>query len=129
MVLKDIDETIEKMKSLKSIGLSFAIDDFGTGYSSLTYLKNLPIDILKIDKSFVLELVHNANDAAIVKTIIAMAHNMSIDVLAEGVETQAIMDFLTKLECQKFQGYLFGKPVKIDQIIAFHHPYKQKNLR
>ncbi|VAW51003.1 diguanylate cyclase/phosphodiesterase (GGDEF & EAL domains) with PAS/PAC sensor(s) [hydrothermal vent metagenome] len=128
MVLKDIDETIDKMKSLKLIGLSFAIDDFGTGYSSLTYLKKLPIDILKIDKSFVLESVHNSNDAAIVKTIIAMAQNMDIDILAEGVETQQIMDFLKEIDCEMFQGYLFGRPVKIDQITSFYDTYKQKNL-
>jgi len=128
MVLKDIDETIGKMKSLKTIGLSFAIDDFGTGYSSLNYLKRLPIDILKIDKSFVLESIHNANDAAIVKTIIAMAHNMNINIIAEGVETQQIMDFLKENGCELFQGYLFGKPVKIDQITSFYSSYKQKNL-
>jgi diguanylate cyclase (GGDEF)-like protein len=116
IVLKDIANTIEKMETLKSIGLSFAIDDFGTGYSSLTYLKKLPIDILKIDKSFVLESTHNPNDAAIVKTIIAMAHNMKIDLLAEGVETQQLMDFLIDEGCQKFQGYLFGKPVPINSI-------------
>lgn len=117
MVLKDIDETIEKMKILKSIGISFAIDDFGTGYSSLTYLKQLPINILKIDKSFVLESVNNANDAAIIKTIIAMARNMSIDIVAEGVESQQIMDFLLSRGCQKFQGFLFGKPLPLEQLI------------
>jgi diguanylate cyclase (GGDEF)-like protein len=116
IALKDIENTIKKMRVLKEIGLSFAIDDFGTGYSSLTYLKKLPVDILKIDKSFVLESANNANDAAIVKTIIAMAHNMEIDILAEGVETQQLMDFLIDEGCQKFQGYLYGKPVPINSI-------------
>ena len=116
MVLKNIDETIEKMKTLKLLGISFAIDDFGTGYSSLAYLKRLPINILKIDKSFVLDAVNNKNDAVIVEAIIAIAQHMQIDIVAEGVETQQTMDFLKTKGCLKFQGYLFGKPLPLNEL-------------
>ncbi len=117
MVLKNIDETIEKMKKLKQLGISFSIDDFGTGYSSLAYLKRLPINILKIDKSFVTDVTTNSNDSVIVETIIAMAQHMKIEIVAEGVETQQTMDFLKTKGCMKFQGYLFGKPLSLKELI------------
>ena len=129
MILENVDETIEKMEKLKSIGISFAIDDFGTGYSSLTYLKRLPVNILKIDKSFVLDVINNKNDAVIVETIIAMAKHMQIDIVAEGVESWEIMAFLESKGCQKFQGYLFGKPLPLtllEQTLNESHFSQQK---
>jgi len=116
MVLKDIEETIEKMKKLNLLGISFAIDDFGTGYSSLAYLQRLPIDILKIDKSFVFDVVHNQNDAVIVEAIIALAQHMKIGIVAEGVETVQTMDYLKAQGCLKFQGYLFAKPLPLKDL-------------
>jgi len=118
MLLKNIEGIIEKMQKIKSTGISFAVDDFGTGYSSLAYLKRLPIDILKIDKSFVVDAVNDHNDAVIVETIIAMAHHMEIDILAEGVETMQSLEFLKSKGCKKFQGYLFGKPVPIKELTS-----------
>jgi diguanylate cyclase (GGDEF)-like protein/PAS domain S-box-containing protein len=115
MVLENVEDTIVKMLELKSLGVSFAMDDFGTGYSSLQYLKRLPLDQIKIDQSFVRDIASDPNDAAIVKTIIAMAEAMSLDVIAEGVETKAQHEFLDRHGCRSFQGYLFGRPVPIAQ--------------
>ena len=111
IMLGNIHHAIEVMKSLKQIGIQLSLDDFGTGYSSLAYLKLLPIDQLKIDQSFVRNIVENASDHAIVKTIIAMAKAMELEVIAEGVETQEQLKTLSNKGCTRFQGYLFGKPV------------------
>lgn len=119
MVLKDIDETINKMMKLKTLGLSFSIDDFGTGYSSLAYLKRLPIDMLKIDKSFVLDVINDTDDAAIVEAIIAMAKHMKIDVVAEGVETEEVVEFLKSKCCYNYQGHYFEKPMPLDDLNAY----------
>ena len=115
MLIDDIEDTIAKMNALKSIGVRLSLDDFGTGYSSLQYLKQLPLNELKIDQSFVKDIGTNDKDQAIVKTIIAMAQSLDLDVIAEGVETQAQLAFITKHGCQNFQGYLFGKPMPIEQ--------------
>lgn len=115
VVLNDVSDVVAKMRALKSIGIKLSMDDFGTGYSSLSYLKQLPLDQLKIDQSFVRDLSTDLNDAVMVKTIIDMAHNFRMDVIAEGVETQEQLDFLKKNGCIAYQGYLFGKPVPIDQ--------------
>lgn len=113
MLLKDIEDTIAKMKSLADIGIQFSLDDFGTGYSSLQYLKQLPLHQLKIDKSFVDDLVTDNNDQAIVRTIIAMAHGLGLSVIAEGVETKEQQQQLLTSGCTLYQGYLFGKPASI----------------
>jgi EAL domain-containing protein (putative c-di-GMP-specific phosphodiesterase class I) len=105
-LLENIDDTIAKMNVLKLHGVSFALDDFGTGYSSLAYLKQLPLDMLKIDRSFVLDLLTNQNDAVIARTIIALGHSLGLRVLAEGVETAAQRDFLFQHGCDAYQGYL-----------------------
>jgi diguanylate cyclase (GGDEF)-like protein/PAS domain S-box-containing protein len=118
MLLDNVDKTIVKMNELKSYGINFSIDDFGTGYSSLQYLKRLPLDQVKIDQSFVRDIATNRNDKVIVKTIIAMAQNMSMEVIAEGVETEEQRLLLVEDGCTLFQGYLFGRPVPIEQLEA-----------
>jgi EAL domain-containing protein (putative c-di-GMP-specific phosphodiesterase class I) len=118
MLLENIDATIETMVELKDIGIGFSLDDFGTGYSSLQYLKRLPIDQLKIDQSFVRDIVTDSSDMAIVRTIIAMAQSLNLDVIAEGVETEEQRQFLLDAGCTQFQGYLFGKPLPIEQFEA-----------
>lgn len=118
MLLSNIEDIITKMRRLKDKGISFAMDDFGTGYSSLRYLKHLPLDQLKIDQSFVRDLVEDSNDRAIVNTVIVMAYSLGMDVIAEGVETEAQREILMKNGCSRFQGYLFGKPVPVE---SFNH--------
>jgi diguanylate cyclase (GGDEF)-like protein/PAS domain S-box-containing protein len=115
VVLKDIEEVIERMQKIRALGVAFSLDDFGTGYSSLSYLKKLPLDQLKIDQSFVRDVTSDSNDAAIVKAIIAMCQSLGIQVIAEGVETQAQLDFLKDSGCTRYQGYLFGKPLSIEE--------------
>lgn len=115
MVLKDVRDVVSKMHALKAIGVTLAMDDFGTGYSSLSYLKLLPLDQLKIDQSFVRDMITDPNDAVMVKTIIDMAHNFRLNVIAEGVEIEAQMDMLMQLGCKAFQGYYFSKPLSIEQ--------------
>ena len=111
MLMKNADQDIAALHALSTMGLRFAIDDFGTGYSSLTYLKRFPIDILKIDKTFVRDITQNADDAAIVKAIIMMAHSLGIQVLAEGVETREQAEFLREQGCDLAQGYYFSPPL------------------
>lgn len=113
VIIDDIADTVEKMKTLKSMGVGFSMDDFGTGYSSLSYLRRLPLDQLKIDRSFISDLESNAGDAAIVEAIIGMARSLGLDVIAEGVEKEAQRAFLRRHECPEFQGFLFGQPVPI----------------
>jgi predicted signal transduction protein with EAL and GGDEF domain len=111
VIVDDIADTIEKMKALKTLGIGFSMDDFGTGYSSLSYLRQLPLDQLKIDRSFIHEVETNVGDAEIVKSIIAMAQALGLDVIAEGVEKEAQHRFLTSNDCYAYQGFLFGHPV------------------
>lgn len=123
-LLKNVDQSIEKMQLLKNEGIGFSMDDFGIGYSSLSYLKRLPLDQLKIDQTFVRDIAVDPNDAVIARTIIAMAHNLNLQVIAEGVETEAQKNFLENNGCSMFQGYFFGKPVPLEefeqQLIARH---------
>jgi diguanylate cyclase (GGDEF)-like protein/PAS domain S-box-containing protein len=111
MLLDSIEEVIGKMTELKSHGLRFSLDDFGTGYSSLAYLKRLPLDQLKIDRSFVLDILADESSAAIAQTIISLSRAMGLPVIAEGVETEEQRDFLNRLGCHAFQGFLFSKPL------------------
>jgi EAL domain-containing protein (putative c-di-GMP-specific phosphodiesterase class I) len=115
LVLDNVDETITKMLTLKESGVRFSMDDFGTGYSSLAYLSRLPLDQVKIDQSFVRNIDVKSTDAVIVQTIIGMANNLNMEVIAEGVETVQQRDFLEDSGCYTYQGYLFGKPVPVDE--------------
>jgi len=117
-VLDNVNDTIAKMQALKTMGVSFSMDDFGTGHSSLAQLKRLPLDQVKIDQSFVHDIASDPNDAAIVQTIIVMTETMGLDVIAEGVETEAQLQFLRQHGCQHFQGYLFGKPMPLTDFEA-----------
>ena len=110
ILMNDVKETIITLNKLRDAGISLAMDDFGKGYSSLSYLKRLPLDTLKIDKSFVMDMEKNRDDAAICAAIIAMAHNLDLIVIAEGVETQEQLKFLEGQGCDKIQGYLISKP-------------------
>lgn len=113
LLLTDSQEAIMKMSALRSLGVRFALDDFGTGYSSLSYLKMLPLQQLKIDQSFVRDVLTDANDAAIASTVLALGRSLGFDVVAEGVETEGQLYFLLGQGCTLFQGYLFGRPVPI----------------
>lgn len=114
LLMKDIQDSIEKMQQLNKLGIRFALDDFGTGYSSLSYLKNLPLSALKIDQSFVRDMLIDPNDAAIVKTVIALAKTLNLQVIAEGVENNKQATMLKHLGCDLYQGYYFGRPALID---------------
>jgi diguanylate cyclase (GGDEF)-like protein/PAS domain S-box-containing protein len=118
MLFDDLEGTISKMNVLRTKGISFALDDFGTGYSSLAYLKRLPLDMLKIDRSFVRDLLINGNDAVIARTIIALGSNLGLKVIAEGVETEGQRDFLFQLGCDAYQGYLCTKPLPAEDVAA-----------
>lgn len=115
LLVANIENTIDTMHALKDKGIGFALDDFGTGYSSLAYLKRLPLDQLKIDQSFVRDVLTDPNDAAIARTILGLGHTLGLDVIAEGVETADQRNFLAMHGCRAFQGYLFGRPVTAEQ--------------
>ncbi len=115
----DLEKMVHKMDALKAAGVRFALDDFGTGYSSLSYLKRLPLDQLKIDKSFVRDVLVDPNDAAIACTIVALARSLGLDVIAEGVETEGERDFLYANGCDVCQGYLFARPMAIMDFHAY----------
>lgn len=113
LLVSDVDAVVAKMLALKQRGIRLSLDDFGTGYSSLNYLKRLPLDQLKIDRTFVQDLPGNGDDMAIVKSIISLAENLGLSIMAEGIERQDQHAFLGDLGCASFQGYLFGKPATI----------------
>ncbi len=115
VVLNDVDDVVLKMSMLRKLGVTLSMDDFGTGYSSLAYLKRLPLDQVKIDQSFVSGITTDPTDAVMVKTIVDLARNFKLHVIAEGVETDAQLDFLKLHGCSAFQGFLFSKPVTIDE--------------
>ena len=117
LLLDDVEDIVAKMSILKAKGVGFALDDFGTGYSSLSYLKRLPLDQLKIDQSFVRDILIDPNDAAIARTIVALADSMGLAVIAEGVETEEQRDCLARLNCHAFQGYLFSRPLPAEKFV------------
>jgi diguanylate cyclase (GGDEF)-like protein/PAS domain S-box-containing protein len=117
MLVADVDAIIVKMNALKQRGVGFSLDDFGTGYSSLSYLKRLPLAQLKIDQSFVRDVLTDPSDAVIARTILALGHSLGLKVIAEGVETAAQHQYLAGLGCDAFQGYYFGRPVVADKLL------------
>ena len=128
MLLENVEDAIRTMNSLKDFGVQFSLDDFGTGYSSLQYLSRLPLDQIKIDSSFVRDIASDTSDREIVGTIIAMAQNLFLDVIAEGVETEMQRQFLLGNGCFHFQGYLFGRPVPIEEFEAILQRQTQSSL-
>jgi len=115
-VMEDPEHALGTLKQLYGMGIRLAVDDFGTGYSSLSYLKKFPLDVLKIDRSFVSDLAHDLDDAAIVDSIIAMAHRLNLKVIAEGIENQGQLDFLQNHECDIGQGFYYSKPMPADHL-------------
>ena len=115
MLMDDVQASVALMHELKSLGLTLSIDDFGTGYSSLSYLKSFPIDELKIDRSFVIDLPGRQADAAIVQAIVGLGHSLGMSVIAEGVETREQLDCLRELGCDQYQGFLYSRPVAPDK--------------
>ena len=116
ILLEDVDATIKTLRGLKSMGVKLSIDDFGTGYSSLSYLKRLAVDKIKIDQSFVRDLLTDADGASIVKAIIQLGHSLQLTVIAEGVELDAQLAFLSESGCDEVQGYLYSRPVPAEQL-------------
>lgn len=127
MMVHDVDDIIAKMHDIRRMGVLFSLDDFGTGYSSLSQLKRLPLDQLKIDQSFVRELLHSSNDAAIARTVVALGQTLGLEVIAEGVETTDQRDYLRGMGCYHCQGYLFSKPLNSDVFKAYALRYKQQS--
>ncbi|MDD2608675.1 MAG: EAL domain-containing protein [Giesbergeria sp.] len=121
-LVEDMEGAIGKMQTLKGVGVHLSLDDFGTGYSSLNHLKRLPLDQLKIDQSFVRDLLIDANDLSIVKAIVGMGHSLNLAVLAEGVETQEQRNMLEQLGCVLYQGYWFGRPMPVEQLLDWRAP-------
>lgn len=119
LLVNDIAGTIQKMNALKKIGILFSLDDFGTGYSSLSYLHRLPLDQLKIDQSFIRDALNDENAAVIARTVLALGKALNLNVIAEGVETTAHLEFIRKEGCQEYQGYLFSKPLPLAELEEF----------
>lgn len=119
LLMMNVDKAVEILSALKSIGVDLAIDDFGTGYSSLSYLNRFPVDRLKIDRSFVKDILNNSDDEAITKAVVAMAQSMNLEVIAEGVETAEQIELLTRLNCTEIQGYYLSKPIPASSIAAY----------
>jgi EAL domain-containing protein (putative c-di-GMP-specific phosphodiesterase class I) len=125
-IIQDSKYAVSKMEQLKSMGIHLSIDDFGTGYSSLSYLKTFPINTLKIDRSFTKNIYSDPKDASLVETIINMAHNLDLKVIAEGVETKEQLQFLKQRQCNEAQGYFFSRPISAQEVSSIFE--KQVNL-
>ena len=123
LMVSNMQDVIAKMNRLDAAGIGFSLDDFGTGYSSLSYLKLMPLDQLKIDQSFIRNIMNDANDAAIARMIIVLADSLKLEVIAEGVETEGQRDFLASQQCHAYQGYLFSRPVPADEFVAVVKAY------
>jgi EAL domain-containing protein (putative c-di-GMP-specific phosphodiesterase class I) len=118
-IMQSPDKAIELLRELKKMGVRISIDDFGTGYSSLNYLRRLPLDCLKIDRSFILNIITNSDDAAITMAVVTMAHSLKLNVVAEGVETEEQFAYLRGLGSDEAQGYLISRPVPADEFTRF----------
>jgi len=119
LLVHDLPDVVRKMEQLQLLGVRFSLDDFGTGYSSLAYLKQLPLDQLKIDQSFVRDVMVDANAATLAKTIVSLADSLGLQVIAEGVETAEQREFLERSGCRYFQGYYFSRPLPLAALEAF----------
>ncbi len=118
-LMLDRDQSFRSLAALRALGVCLSIDDFGTGYSSLAYLQQIEVHKLKIDLSFVRDVTTNSGNASIVKAIIALGHSLGLEIIAEGVETQAQADYLRALQCDVMQGYLVSRPLPVDAITHF----------
>jgi EAL domain-containing protein (putative c-di-GMP-specific phosphodiesterase class I) len=125
--MDDPQRALGTLNGLSGLGFKLSIDDFGTGYSSLAYLKRLPVDELKIDKSFVLNMVEDLDDAKIVRSTIDLAHNLGLTVVAEGVENAKVWDMLRDLDCDEAQGYHMGRPMPASEFFAWSTAWTAKN--
>jgi EAL domain-containing protein (putative c-di-GMP-specific phosphodiesterase class I) len=114
--MENVEETVRILTQLKEMGIKLSVDDFGTGYSSMAYLKRFPLDILKIDRSFVQDITTDANDATIIRAIIALARGLNLTSIAEGVETEEQLRFLRQHGCDQMQGYLVSRPIPAEQM-------------
>ena len=119
LLMNNKDEIITILDKFREMGIKISIDDFGTGYSSLSYLKRFPLDYLKIDRSFVMDIGHDTDDEAITSAIIAMAHSLNLKVIAEGVENEQQLEFLQRQGCNQYQGYYFSPPVPAEEMINY----------
>ena len=126
VIMHDIKTNIEKLNLIRDMGIEVAIDDFGTGYSSLSYIAKLPVNVLKIDRAFIIDMNTNPDNLSIVSAIISLAHSLHLRVVAEGVETVEQAELLRSLKCEEMQGYLFSPAVTAAKIIEFLH--KKKSL-
>ena len=121
LIMEDMEQNIELLQQLRTRGIELALDDFGTGYSSLSYLKRFPVDTLKIDRSFIMDLDKSPDDAAITRAIIDMAHSLKMNVIAEGVETEEHLSILRDMHCDSIQGYLLSRPVPENELLELLH--------
>ena len=124
-IMQNIERTIETLWQLRNLGVLLSIDDFGTGYSSLNYLKRFPLDILKIDRSFVMDITTDPNDRAVVEAIVSLSHHLKMKVVAEGVETEEQLNFLRKQKCHEIQGYYLSKPLPVDEFREFIQKHRR----
>jgi EAL domain-containing protein (putative c-di-GMP-specific phosphodiesterase class I) len=124
VLMANVDENIRKLTAIRDLGVGIALDDFGTGYSSLAYLARLPVGTLKIDRSFVIDMVEDPNSMSLISTIISLAHALQMETIAEGVEAEEQAKLLRLLRCKQMQGYLISKPLTYDEMTAFlaRHP-------
>ena len=127
-LMQDVESAILIMQEIKNLGIHIAIDDFGTGYSSLSYIKRFPIDVLKVDRSFVMDIPQDQNDMAITAAVIAMAHKLCINTVAEGVETIEQLHFLRENACYEAQGFLFSRPLTLDSLRLFLQNYNATDI-
>jgi EAL domain-containing protein (putative c-di-GMP-specific phosphodiesterase class I) len=129
MVMQNIGDAIMVLRAIKEIGVKLAIDDFGAGYTSLSLVRQLPLDTIKIDRSFVNDLLTDANDRAIAEAVISLGQALKLRVVAEGVETQAQENFLRERGCDEIQGYLFSRPLEAEALLSFAADHDRARLR
>ena len=127
LIMQDIEANIRKLRAVREMGVEVAVDDFGTGYSSLSYLTRLPINALKIDRAFIINMTSKPDDLSIVATIISLGHSLNLKIVAEGVETEEQANLLRLLKCNEIQGYLFSPAVPAEHIEQFLR--EKKSLR